>query len=123
MKEGDLQIQVCRYIQIQYPDVLFTSESSGVRLTIGQAKKLKAMRSKDCKLPDLMIFEPNRQYKGLFLELKREGEKVFKENGEPYAGHIAEQDRTLQRLREKGYFATFAVGFIQAQKIIDDYMI
>ncbi len=121
-KEEDVQLLVSRYVQLQYPDVIFCSESSGVRLNMGQAKKLKAMRSVDCKLPDMLVFEPRGNYKGLFLELKREGEKVFQGNGEPYAGHIAEQHRTLERLRMKGYRAEFAIGTKDAIAIIDNYM-
>lgn len=121
-KEQDVQIVVSRYIQIQYPDVIFCSESSGIRLNMGQAKRLKAMRSIDCKLPDMLIFEPRGNYKGLFLELKRDGEKVYREDGAPYAGHVAEQHKTLERLRGKGYHAEFAVGSQDAIAIIDNYM-
>lgn len=122
-KEQDVQLIVSRYIQLKYPDVIFCSESSGVRLTMGQAKRLKAMRSSDCKLPDMLIFEPRGQYKGLFLELKREGESVFQKDGvTPYAGHVSEQHKTLRRLRDKGYKAEFAIGTDSAISIIDNYM-
>jgi hypothetical protein len=121
-KEENVQLQVSRYLQTQYPDIIFFSESSGVRLTMGQAKKLKAMRSTDCKLPDMIILEPRGKYKGLLIELKRDGERVFKADGSPYAGHEFEQWRTLNRLTEKGYFASFAIGFDAAKKIIDNYM-
>lgn len=121
-REEDVQLVVSRYIQLQYPDVIFCSESSGVRLNMGQAKKLKAMRSVDCKLPDMLIFEPRGNYKGLFLELKREGEEVFKADGAPYAGHVYEQWKTLERLRMKGYCAEFAIGTTAAIAVIDNYM-
>jgi hypothetical protein len=121
-REENLQLDVSRYIQTVYPNVIFTSESSGVRLNMGQAKKLKAMRSENCKLPDLIILEPRGQYHGLLLELKRDGEKIFTADGKPYAGHIYEQWKTLNRLTEKQFFATFVVGFDQAKQIIDNYM-
>jgi hypothetical protein len=74
----------------------------------------------DCKIPDMLIFEPRGQYKGLMLELKRDDEKVFKADGSPYAGHLYEQWKILQRLTEKGYFAVFACGFNGAKNVIDE---
>lgn len=121
-KEDSLQIAVSTYLKHQYPHVLFTSESSGVRLTIGQAKRLKSMRSNDAKFPDIMIFEPRGGYHGLFIELKKQGEKVFQKNGEPYAGHVADQYKTLQQLKAKGYWAQFCIGFDEAKKTIDTYL-
>jgi len=52
--EENLQIAISSYLKYQYPDVIFTSESSGIRLTIGQATKAKKQRSKH-KLPDMII--------------------------------------------------------------------
>jgi hypothetical protein len=120
-KENDLHIAICKYLQHQYPKVLFTSESSGLRVTISQARKLKSMRS--CSgLPDIMIFEPRKNYHGLFLEVKREGTIIYKKNGELTADkHIREQEEILHQLKEKGYFAEFVVGFDEAKAIIDYY--
>jgi hypothetical protein len=119
--EESMQIAVSEYLKLQYPSVVFTSESSGIRLTMGQAKKAMRMRSKD-KLPDMIILEPRGCYTGLCLELKKEGTTVFKRDGEPYAGQIAEQYKTLQKLGRKGYYTRFAVGFDNAKQIIDNYM-
>ena len=121
-REESVQIQVSNYLKCRYPSVIFTSDSSGVKLNMGQAKVLKAMRCEGAKIPDMLIFEPRGKYKGLFLELKREGEKVFKADGSPYAGHLYEQWKTLERLKEKGYQACFAIGVDDAIAIIDGYM-
>jgi hypothetical protein len=119
-KEENLQVQVCRYLKLMYPDVLFTSDISGMKLTVGQTVTASRMRSSD-KFPDLMIFEPRGIFKGLFLELKRAGEKVMTKEGRPYAGHITEQWNTLQRLQAKGYYAKFAIGLTDAITQIDNY--
>lgn len=121
-KENDLHIAICKYLQHQYPKILFTSESSGLRVTISQARKLKSMRS--CSgLPDIMIFEPRKNYHGLFLEVKREGTRIYKKNGELTADkHIREQEEILHQLKAKGYFAEFVVGFDEAKAIIDYYL-
>jgi hypothetical protein len=59
--EEKLQIAVCKYLKLQYPDVIFTAESSGLKLTIGQAVIAKQLRSSK-GLPDIMIFQPNLHY-------------------------------------------------------------
>ncbi len=117
--EETIHLQVCSYLRLQYPQVIFTSESSGIRLTIGQAVKAKKMRS-GSKLPDIWILEPNRYYSGLFIELK--AEPYTTSTGKYKTPHISEQAETIQKLLDKGYFATFAVGFDEAKRIIDNYL-
>ena len=119
--EQDTHIAICKYLQLQYPQVLFTSESSGLRVTISQARRLKTMRS--CAgLPDILIFEPRKKYYGLFLEVKKEGTKVFKKDGEIRQDkHLQEQEEILHQLKLRGYFAEFVVGFDEAKSIIDYY--
>lgn len=118
--EEKLQIAVCKYLKLQYPDVIFTAESSGLKLTIGQAVIAKQLRSSK-GLPDLMIFEPNDLYHGLFLELKKEGTRL--NNGKmPNTKHIREQKDILNKLWSLGYAAGFACGFDEAKNIIDEYL-
>lgn len=120
MTEKQLQRTVCKYVKHQYPDVIFTSESSGIKLTIGQAVQLKELRSDD-GLPDLMIFEPMGVYKGLFIELKVKS--VWLKDGTLTTDkHVREQSEILKRLRAKGYLATFACGFDEAKDLIDYYL-
>ena len=122
MNEKDLQINICRWLKMQYPEVIFTSESSGLRLTIGQARSLAKQRSNK-GLPDLMIFEPRGDYHGLFLELKREGEKVFRRDGQIRSdAHLQDQYSVINRLNHKGYLAGFAIGFDEARDMISKYM-
>jgi hypothetical protein len=120
-REESLQIAVSTYLKLQYPGVVFTSESSGIRLTIGQAKKAKRQRSED-KLPDMIILEPRGEWRGLCLELKAENTTIQTKRGTYVAGRIQEQAKTLEKLLKKGYAAFFAVGLRHAQKLIDDYM-
>jgi len=120
MTEAQLQKSVCNYLKLQYPDVIFTSESSGVRLTIGQAKAAKAVRS-ESGLPDLMIFEPMGVYKGLFIELK--AKSVWLKDGTLTTDkHVREQSEIMKRLRAKGYFAMFACSFDEAKRLMDWYL-
>lgn len=62
-------------------------------------------------------------YYGLFIELKREGTRIFKKDGTLVSdSHIREQYDMLEQLRKRGYAAEFAIGFEGAKKLIDDYM-
>lgn len=118
--EEKLQIAVCKYLKLQYPDVIFTAESSGLKLTIGQAVIAKQLRSSK-GLPDLMIFQPNKYHHGLFIELKKEGMRL-KSGKMPNTKHIIEQGEILTKLFLKGYLACFACGFDEAKNIIDNYL-
>ncbi|HEU5365715.1 MAG TPA: hypothetical protein VFU62_09290, partial [Hanamia sp.] len=59
---------------------------------------------------------------GLFIELKRDGEKLYKRDGGFKDEHIKEQAAMLHRLYVSGYETFFAIGFEQAKKFIDDYL-
>jgi hypothetical protein len=89
---------------------------------MGQSVKLKSLRK--CRaFPDLAIYETNSCFHGFFLEIKAEGIKLFKKNGEEYTSdHIREQAEVLKLLREQGYYAEFGIGFDDCKGKIDEYM-
>lgn len=145
--ESQLQEQIATYLRLQYPDVLFHSDfGSGVKLTMGQAMAQKRQNGGRRAWPDMFIAQPKalvgnelekwnmfdsgarrdgerfRFACGLFLEFKREGVKLVKQNGDWASEHIAEQAKMLVQLRRRGYCAEFAVGFEQAKKIINAYL-
>lgn len=123
MKESDLQVMVADYLRLQYPNVLFHSDfGSGIKLTMGQAAKQKRQNGGRRAWPDMFIAEPGPLYDGLFIELKKEGTRLQKKNGEWATPHIEEQAKVLMQLDDKGYMAKFARGFDEAKKIIDDYL-
>lgn len=121
--EEHLQIQVCNYLRLQYPKVLFACDlASGIKLSIGQAVKAGRMRQSR-GYPDLMIFEARGEYHGLMMELKREGTRIYiRSGGMTMDAHIREQARVLEALTNNGYKAVFAIGFDEAIKIIDEYL-
>lgn len=71
--------------------------------------------------PDLQILEPRNGFHGLFIEIKRNGERVFKRDGTCASEHIANQKKWLDLLELRGYKTEFAIGFDECKKIIDDY--
>ena len=129
MSEKTLHRQVCDYLRYQYPKVIFSSDLSGAtKLTIGQGKALKNLRS-GRGFPDLQIMEPRGKYHGLFIELKAEGTDLLKKKmvdayGYPMwsTPHIREQHEMLEALEQRGYRAEFAIGFDDAKEIIDNYL-
>lgn len=122
MKEKTLHRGVCDYLRLQYPDTMFNSDMSGAtKLTAGQAVQLKHLRNHR-GYPDLVIYEPRNGYHGLFIELKRDGERIHKRDGSPATEHIAEQMDCIQELRIRGYKAEIAVGFEEAKNLIDEYL-
>lgn len=128
--EESLQLQVCSYLRMQYPNVVFRSDyASGLMLTRNQAVKHKRLQSSRA-WPDLFIYAPmvhgDKHYCGLALELKKDGTTVILKTG-PRKGHLStdqhiqEQAVMLRELNRIGYYANFAVGFDEAVKIIDWY--
>lgn len=127
-KEELLHLKVCDYLRKNYPDVLFRTDfSSGMKMTPGQAAKHKKFQ-KSRAWPDLFIACPDQdgweiKQCGLFLELKAEGTKLYKKNGEMVANkHYREQAEMLEKLCSNGYIAEFAVGYEQAIQIITEYL-
>lgn len=136
-KEENLHLKVCDYLRKNYPNVLFRTDfSSGMKMTPGQAAKHKKFQ-KSRAWPDLFIAKPTMKieynryageqfldgYAGLFLELKAEGTKLYKKNGEMVANkHYQEQAEMLEKLRSNGYIAEFAVGYDEAIKQIHEYL-
>jgi hypothetical protein len=120
--EESLQIAVSQYIKFRYPNVLFTAESSGVYRSMVQAVKAKKQRSSR-GLPDMIILEPRGKFKGLMLELKRDGERVWLKDGSWSSDkHIQEQKDVHHSLSVRGYKAEFCIGFDSAKEVIDIYM-
>lgn len=120
--EYNLQKQICQYLDIQYHGILYLSDTvASVRLTMGQAMRNKAIQKSGFSCPDLIILQPNKLYKGLFIELKIK--TPFKKNGELLRNaHLERQKTAIDKLNNLGYFATFSTGFEETKKIIDKYM-
>lgn len=120
--EKELHSQVCQYLKVKYPKILFNSDMAGaMKLTIGQAVQISKLRSNK-GFPDIAIYEPRGEYRGLFVELKKEGEVLYKRNGEAITEHVQEQINCINILKAKGYSAGFAIGYNEAVKMIDEYL-
>lgn len=119
--EERVHFALADYIRLQYPHIFFLSESSGVRTSIGLAKKLKRTRSNHTHL-DLYILEKRGNWGALILELK--AVNIFKKDGTLKKNdHVEEQADTIINLNKKGYKAAFACSFDEGKKLIDEYLL
>lgn len=134
--EENLHLRICDFLRKNYPDVIFRTDfSSGMKMTPGQAIKHKKFQSSRA-YPDLFIasrgtkviskigdYSVNQMLHGMFLELKAEGVKIYKKNGEIVANkHYQEQAEMLKRLRTENYYAEFAIGYNDAIQQITNYL-
>ena len=120
--EFKLQQNVCKYLQIKYPNVLFFSDTiANVKLNVYQGARNKSIQKNGFKMPDLVILQPNYYHAGLLIELKIKS--PYKQNGELLANeHLQGQQRSMDELNKLGYKALFSVGYDQTIEIIDEYM-
>lgn len=122
IKESHVHNTICDYLRLKYPNIIFTSESSGLKLSIGLAKQIKRQRSSS-GLPDLLILKPSKGYYGLFLEIKATTLQLYNKNGcIRSTEHLKEQSKILSRLNDLGYLAKFVCGVDEAIKLIDWYL-
>jgi hypothetical protein len=118
-EEEDLHTAICNYIRLQYPDALFNTDLSGVKLPIHTARKVAQLRSSRA-YPDIVIYETNGTFNALFLEVKKE--TPFKLNGELKSSeHLQEQAIMINKLNNRGYYACFVWTFDMAKNVIDKY--
>lgn len=120
--EYELQKAVCKWLNTTYPDVLFMSDTiASVKLTLPQGARNKSIQKAGFKTPYLIIFEPNKHFNGLFIELKTKS--PFKANGELRKDdHLIGQQHTMFQLTRKGYKCHFSWSLDQTITIINDYL-
>lgn len=116
--------QICDYMRLQYPDVIFNSDGAGNHQPSKTMRGMNAMLRSRRGYPDIFIAEPTAIFHGMFLEVKREGIVVMRADGQLVAKeHLREQFYLLEALKAKGYYAAFAFGFDDAREKIDAYML
>lgn len=122
-RERVISVALTRWLRSEYPDVVFFIDwASGAFLTKGQND---ARLDVSCRngWVDIFIAEPRRGYHGLFIELKKEGVRIYLKDGKTLCSdpQIRKEADFLMRQHRKGYCARFAVGLEKAQELIDWY--
>lgn len=121
--EFELQKAICKWLDLQYPNVLYLSDTiASIKLTIPQQVRNKSIQKKGFKCPDLLILHPNGTYHGLFIELKVKS--PYKKDGTLLKDeHLEEQEKTIKDLNAIGYLSCFSWGFGMTKSIIEEYLI
>ena len=73
--EDKLQRAIINYLQMQYPDAIFTHPMNEGKRTKFEQYKMKYLGAKP-GIPDLLIFTPNAHFSGLAVELKYKYNKL-----------------------------------------------
>lgn len=120
--EQKLQIKLCNYIQNFYPNVYFSSDPSGLRVTPGLRSILKATRSRHAHL-DVELLEPSKdgKYHALIIECKKVS-PLKKNNTISEEKHIQEQVSVMNMLRSKGYYCMFCWSLEGGINIVNEYL-
>tara|TARA_B100000212_G_C27108282_1_gene419421 strand:+ start:202 stop:576 length:375 start_codon:yes stop_codon:yes gene_type:complete len=108
-KEDKMQNKVMNYIRNKYSNAIYTHISNEGRRSPFERYKMKILGSK-AGLPDIMIFNPNKFYNGLAIELKI-GYNKPSEN----------QKKWLQDLEKAGWHATWSNDLDKVITTIDNY--
>lgn len=72
MSEHEIQSTFVKLIDAQYPELLYCATVGGARMSIREAKKIKAAGYRK-GIPDVMFYEPRLGYYGLGMEIKKKG--------------------------------------------------
>ena len=113
--------QISIWLRIQYPEILFHFDYAGLNHSKAQAGMMKAIQG-ERGFPDLCIFEPRGNFHGLFVEIKKDGEKLFNKKGKYRTPHLTTQADMIKRLIKKGYYSEFGIGFSNCKDIIENYL-
>lgn len=120
--EEQLCQQVAQYLRLKYPEVIYNFDRAGVHNPSPRTRAMFA-RLNHRAFPDLFIYAARNGKHGLGLELKKEGTRIFKKNGEPVSNpHIWEQCSVLIALKDDGYGADWGIGYEDTITKIDNYL-
>lgn len=98
-------------MSVKYPCLEYMFGTlNGVRLSIGNATKMKRSGNKK-GVPDIILPFKSSNWSGLFIELKIPGGTVK-----------PEQKDYIAYLKTQGYFADVRVGSVEAIDLIIDYL-
>lgn len=115
--------QLAQYMKDKYPQIIFRFDMAGNNLSKAQAGKNKAIQFGK-GFPDFFIAQPSGSCHGLYIEVKKEGEKIYLKDGITLVAneHVHEQNEMLINLRLRGYEAHFGIGFAECKLIVEEYL-
>jgi hypothetical protein len=111
-KEHDAQVMFIRYARMRlgrYARLIFAIPNGGAR-NIVVAKRMKD-EGVQAGVPDIMLAIPLKGFSGLFVEMKRHGNKATEE-----------QTIQMTMLEAMGYSCHLCYGFLEAKDVFESYL-
>jgi hypothetical protein len=108
-KEDKMQNQVMNYIKYNYPKAVYSHISNEGKRSPFERYKMKFLGAK-AGIPDVMIFNSNKKYNGLAIELKV-----------GYNKPSDNQKKWLKDLKNSGWHTTWSNDIESVYKLIDNY--
>ena len=129
--ESRLSEDVAKYLKAK--NITYRYDIADMKLTMQQAVRMKKLQMNQRGYPDLFICKPVGKYSGLYIELKKNREEVFKKDGgykqkKVYKNkiaiydHIQEQVKCQEKLRENGYCVVWGFGLKDTIEKIETYL-
>ncbi|MDQ7033065.1 MAG: VRR-NUC domain-containing protein [Desulfonauticus sp.] len=107
-KEDDFQIEIARLLDLK--NVLWTHVANERKANVSYGRKLKRMGVKS-GVPDILIFEPRKNYNGLAIELKV-----------GYNKPTTNQIKWLDDLKKRNWLALWSNSTDEVIDVITNYL-
>lgn len=108
--EHELQVNCIKWMRYQHPKHLCFAIPNGGNRNLLTAVKLKA-EGVLAGVPDIFIPAPNKDYNGLFIELKAGKNKA-----------TDKQKEVIEQLKNNGYQCEIIYSFDEFRKLINEYL-
>jgi hypothetical protein len=122
--EYDIQCAFVLAMAAKHPDVLvFSDTAAHIGKTLFQQIRANKLSSQGEKWPDVFIAQPSGEYAGMYIEFK--ADTPYKKDGVTLLKneHIETQAKTMQKLRERGYFVPDFIWSVDvAMQKVDWYL-
>jgi len=121
--EQSIQMQFCKWIKLQYPDIKFRSDIQSAGKLSPQMQNIKTIIDPFRAWPDIQVYHKSGNYCGLQIELKRLYSGTFLKDGSLSSGkHVQEQNEMHIFLRSLGWKVEFSEGFDEAKRVFESYV-
>ena len=122
--EWQEQLAFCKWLKIQYPDVLFRSDIQSAGKLTPAMQNIKSIIDPFRGWPDITIYLKRGKFCGLMIEMKRINSGLYLKDGSLSSNkHVQEQNEMHKKLRENGWQVEFAEGMDQAILIFQNYLL
>ena len=122
--EWQEQLAFCKWLKMQYPDVLFRSDIQSAGKLTPAMQNIKLIIDPFRGFPDISIYLKRGQYCGLMIEMKRLNSGLYLKDGSLSSNkHVQEQNEMHIKLRENGWQVEFAEGMEAAISLFQNYLL